>query len=80
MSGLLIEIINQFDLNDKKTMLNSLPSAGESGTLKYIGGNTVLEGNLEKVALWVELGVIQVILRKTMITTHLLMVNNFSTR
>ena len=45
MSGLLIEIINQFDLNDKNAMLNSLPSAGESGTLKYIGGNTVLEGN-----------------------------------
>ena len=45
MSGLLIEIINQFDLNDKNVMLNSLPSAGESGTLKYIGGNTVLEGN-----------------------------------
>ena len=45
MNRLLTYILNDFNLNEKECMLNSFPVAGTSGTLKYIGKKTEIEGN-----------------------------------
>ena len=45
MNGLLSHILNDFNPNEKECMMSSLPVAGISGTLKYIGKKTEIEGN-----------------------------------
>ena len=45
MNRLLTYILNDFNLNEKECMMNSFPVAGISGTLKYIGKKTEIEGN-----------------------------------
>ena len=45
MNRLLTYILNDFNLNEKECMMNSFPVAGTSGTLKYIGKKTEIEGN-----------------------------------
>ena len=45
MNGLLVHIMKDFYPNEKECILGSLPVAGISGTLKYIGKKTAIEGN-----------------------------------
>ena len=45
MNGLLVHIMKDFHPNEKECILGSLPVAGISGTLKYIGKKTAIEGN-----------------------------------
>jgi D-alanyl-D-alanine carboxypeptidase/D-alanyl-D-alanine-endopeptidase (penicillin-binding protein 4) len=45
MNRLLAYILNDFNLNEKECLMNSLPVAGISGTLKYLGKKTKIEGN-----------------------------------
>ena len=45
MNGLLVHIMKDFYPNEKECILGSLPVSGISGTLKYIGKKTAIEGN-----------------------------------
>ena len=45
MNGLLVHIMKDFYPNEKECILGSLPVAGISGTLKYIGKKTAIQGN-----------------------------------
>ncbi len=47
MNRLLTYILNDFNQNEKECMMNSFPVAGISGTLKYIGGKTSIQGNFK---------------------------------
>ena len=47
MNRLLTYILNDFSQNEKECMMNSFPVAGISGTLKYIGGKTSIQGNFK---------------------------------
>ena len=47
MNRLLTYILNDFSQNEKKCIMNSFPVAGISGTLKYIGGKTSIQGNFK---------------------------------
>tara|TARA_B100001287_G_scaffold261698_1_gene250991 strand:- start:43606 stop:45036 length:1431 start_codon:yes stop_codon:yes gene_type:complete len=44
INKLLFYILNEFPLQLRDIFLSSLPKAGESGTLKYIGKETILSG------------------------------------
>ncbi len=45
MNGLLGDIMTNFNPDEKQCMMNSFPIAGITGTLRYIGKKTPIEGN-----------------------------------
>ncbi len=47
MNGLLVHILNDLNSKEKECIMKSLPVAGISGTLKYIGGKTSIQGNFK---------------------------------
>ena len=47
MNGLLVHILNDLNSKEKECIMSSLPVAGISGTLKYIGGKTSIQGNFK---------------------------------
>ena len=47
MNGLLVHILNDLNSKEKECIMRSLPVAGISGTLKYIGRKTSIQGNFK---------------------------------